>query len=37
MVRVSGDSIDRPALDAWIERLGLQAGWDRALKYTEPV
>lgn len=36
MVRVSGDAIDRPALDAWIERLGLHAEWERALKYTEP-
>lgn len=37
IVRVSGDAIDRSALDAWIEQLGLQAEWQRALTYTEPV
>ena len=37
MVRVSGDSIDRPAFDAWVGTLGLKAEWDRVLKYTDPV
>jgi len=27
MIAVSGGQIDRPALDEWIERRGLQTAW----------
>ncbi len=37
IVRVSGDTIDRPVLDRWVEHLGFRTEWNRALKYTEPI
>lgn len=33
MVRLSGDQVDRPVLDAWLERLGLQREWGLVSSY----
>jgi hypothetical protein len=30
MLAVSGEQLDRPALDEWISRLGLQPQWQEA-------
>jgi hypothetical protein len=36
MLEVSGDAVDRPALESWIDRLGLQEAWDAAQRFEEP-
>jgi hypothetical protein len=37
MMSVSGASVDRAALDQWVDRLGLGAEWARALSHQEPA
>ena len=35
MIRVSGETIDQSAMDAWLDHLGLRNEWDRARSYEE--
>lgn len=35
MLRISGDQIDRPAFDEWLDRLGLEPAWQRAAGWRD--
>jgi len=36
MLRVSGDLVDRPQLERWAARLGVQGEWTQAQEFQEP-
>jgi len=36
MLRISGDLVDRPELERWAARLGVEGGWKRAQDFQEP-
>ncbi|MGH7428068.1 MAG: hypothetical protein ACREJ4_06890 [Candidatus Methylomirabilaceae bacterium] len=36
MLAISGDLVDRPALERWADRLGVQSEWRQAQDFREP-
>ena len=36
MLRISGDLVDRPQLERWAARLGVQGEWTQAQEFQEP-
>jgi len=36
MLRISGDLVDRPELERWAARLGVQGEWTQAQEFQEP-
>jgi len=36
MLRISGDLVDRPELERWAARLGVEGEWTRAQEFQEP-
>jgi hypothetical protein len=36
MLRISGDLVDRPELERWATRLGVEQEWQRAQIFREP-
>ena len=36
MLRISGDLVDRPELERWAARLGVEAEWKQAQDMQEP-